>query len=130
MQEFQLNMITSTEAPQRVRETLVGFPPRITAAYVAFAESGEPADHDVVVLGVLQSCLAKKPKVSIDTLPGSTRLADDLGCDSLSMLEAVFMVESLFDIDIDDRDLVRLKTIDDLRDLLRQLVMVGSAVAA
>jgi len=73
------------------------------------------------VLGVLQSCLAKKPKVSIDTLPGSTRLADDLGCDSLTMLEAVFMVESLFDIDIDDRDLVRLKTIDDLRDLLRHL---------
>ena len=123
-------MINSTEAPQRVRETLVGFPPRITGAYVAFAESGAPADLDVVVLGVLQSCLAKKPKVSIDTLPGSTRLADDLGCDSLTMLEAVFMVESLFDIDIDDRDLVRLKTIDDLRDLLRQLVLVNTTLAA
>jgi len=123
-------MINSTEAPQRIRETLVGFPPRITAAYLAFAKNGEPADLDVVVLGVLQSCLAKKPKVSIDTLPGSTRLADDLGCDSLTMLEAVFMVENLFAIDIDDRDLVRLKTIDDLRDLLRQLVLAHSTLAA
>ena len=123
-------MINSTEAPKRVRETLVGFPPRITAAYVAFAESGEPADLDVVVLGVLQSCLAKKPKVSIDTLPGSTRLADDLGCDSLTMLEAVFMVESLFDLDIDDRDLARLETLDDLRNLLRELVLVSAVPVA
>jgi acyl carrier protein len=122
-------MINSTEAPKRARETLVGFPPRITAAYAAFAESGEPTDLDVVVLGVLQSCLARKPKVSIETLPGSTRLAEDLGCDSLTMLEAVFMVENLFDIDMDDRDLVRLKTIDDLRDLLRQLVLVNTPVA-
>jgi acyl carrier protein len=122
-------MISAIEAPKRVQETLVGFPPRITAAYIAFVENGEPAELDVVVLGVLQSCLAKKPKVSIDTLPGSTRLADDLGCDSLTMLETVFMVESLFDIDIDDRDLVRLKTIDDLRDLLRQLVLVNTPLA-
>jgi acyl carrier protein len=117
-------MINSTEAPKRVRETLVGFPPRITSAYLAFAESGDPVDLDVVVLGVLQSCLVKKPTVPIDTLPGSTRLAADLGCDSLTMLEAVFMVESLFDVDIDDRDLVRIETIDDLRNHLRQLVLV------
>jgi len=122
-------MINATEAPQRVRETLVGFPPRITGAYLAFAENGEPADLDVVVLGVLHSCLAKKPKVPVDTLPGSTRLAEDLGCDSLTMLEAVFMVENLFGIDIDDRDLVRLKTLDDLRDLLRKLVLVDTLLA-
>jgi len=123
-------MINPTEAPKRVRETLVGFPARITTAYVAFAESGDPADLDIVVLGVLQSCLVKKPQEPIDTLPGSTRLVDDLGCDSLTMLEAVFMVESLFDIDIDDRDLVRVGTIDDLRNLLRELVLVSAVPVA
>ena len=123
-------MIDPAEAQKRIRETLDGFPPRITAAYVAFAESGEQANLDVVVLGVLQFYLAKKPKESLDTLPGSTRLVDDLGCDSLTMMDTVFMVESLFDIKVDDNELARLATLDDLRDHLRKLVKDSAAPAA
>ena len=122
-------MISSIEAKKRAQETLAGFPPRITAAYAAFSESGELASLDVVVLGVLQFYLAKKPKESLDALPGSTRLIEDLGCDSLTMMDTVFMVESLFDIKIDDSELARIATLDDLRDHLRQLVK-GSATPA
>ena len=115
-------MINPAEAKKRAQETLVGFPPRITAAYVEFAEKGDPANLDVVVLGVLHFYLAKKPKESLDTLPGSTRLIEDLGCDSLTMMDTVFMVESLFDIKINDNELPNLATLDDLRQHLRQLV--------
>lgn len=118
-------MINSLEAQKRVQETLVGFPPRVVAAYVAFADTGEPENLDTVVLGVLQFYLAKKPKESLDELPGTTRLVEDLGCDSLTMMDTVFMVESLFSIKIDDNQLPRLATLDDLRNHLRQLVKVG-----
>jgi acyl carrier protein len=115
-------MISSTEAKKRAQETLTGFPPHIKVAYLAFAESGEPACLDVVVLGVLQFYLARKPKESLDALPGSTRLIEDLGCDSLTMMDTVFMVESLFEIKINDSELPLIVTLDDLRDHLRRLV--------
>jgi acyl carrier protein len=122
-------MINSAEAKKRAQETLVGFPPRVTAAYVEFAEKGDLANLDVVVLGVLHFYLAKKPKESLDTLPGSTRLIEDLGCDSLTMMDTVFMVESLFDIKINDNELPSLATLDDLRRHLRQLVHRSPAPA-
>ena len=123
-------MINPVEAKKRAQETLVGFPSRVAVAYVDFAEKGELASLDVVVLGVLQFYLAKKPKESLDTLPGSTRLIEDLGGDSLTMMDTVFMVESLFDIKIDDNDLVRLETLDSLREHLRQLVKDNATPAA
>ncbi len=114
-------MISPAEAKKRADESLVGFPPRIVTAYYLFAENGDPASLDVVVLGVLRFYLAKKPPESLDTFPGSTRLVQDLGCDSLSMLDVVFAVESLFDIKLDDEAIARLATLDDLRSYLRRL---------
>jgi 3-hydroxyacyl-[acyl-carrier-protein] dehydratase len=89
---------------------------------LTFADTGDSAALDKVVLGVLQFYLAKKPKESLDVLPGTTRLVDDLGCDSLTMMDMVFMVESLFDIKIDDAELMQIATLDDLRDRLRRHV--------
>ena len=115
-------MITSEEAQKRIRETLVGFPPRVIEAYQAFSERGDLGDLDTVVLGVLHFYLAKKPAAPIEELPGSTRLVEDLGGDSLTMMDTVFMMETLFGIRIDDHELIQLATLDDLRLYLRRLV--------
>jgi acyl carrier protein len=113
-------MITPAEAKKRADESLVGFPPRIITAYHSFAETGNPANLDVVVLGVLHFYLAKKPPEPLDSFPGTTRLVEDLGCDSLTMMDTVFMVESLFDTNLDDAELARISTLDDLRNYLRR----------
>jgi acyl carrier protein len=123
-------MISSDEAKKRAQESLVGFPPVVKAAYLAFAEGGDPQCLDVAVLGVLQFYLAQKPKESLEALPGSTRLIEDLGCDSLTMMDTVFMVESLFEIKIDDQELPQIVTLDDLRAHLRRLVGGTAAPAA
>ncbi len=123
-------MIDYTEANKRAQETLVGFPPQVTAAYLDAAETGSPESLDVAVLGVLHFYLAKKPKTSLDALPGTTRLVEDLGCDSLTMMDTIFMMESLFDIDIDDTELSRLSTLDQLRNYLRHLVQADVMAAA
>lgn len=119
-------MINSVDAQKRIRETLVGFPPSIIAAYLAFSYGGDVVNLDIVVLGVLYFYLAKKPAVTLDALPGKTRLIEDLGCDSMTMLDTVFMVETLFDVRIDDQELTQLVTLDDLRLHLRRLVKAGS----
>jgi hypothetical protein len=122
-------MISSADAQKRAAESLVGFPPRVITAFHAFAASGDPAQLDVVVLGVLHFYLAKKPPEPLDSFPGTTRLIQDLGCDSLTMMDTVFMVESLFDITLDDDELTRILTLDDLRLYLRRQAGPGSKPA-
>ena len=112
-------MILPAEAQKRAQETLVGFSPEIIAAYVGFIERGNPTDLDAVVLGVLQFYLAHPPEKPLLELPGTTRLIEDLGCDSLSMMDMVFMIEGLFDIKLKDEELRTLLTLDDLRRYLR-----------
>lgn len=123
-------MLSPAEAKKRAAESLVGFPPRIIAAYHAFAETGDPANLDVVVLGVLHFYLAKKPPEPLDSFPGTTRLVEDLGCDSLTMMDTVFMVESLFDTNLDDAELARISTLDDMRNYLRRQTGPSSPAAS
>ena len=123
-------MPSPAEAQKRADESLVGFPPRIVESYLAFAKNGESSCLDVVVLGVLQFYLAKKPKEPLDALAGTTRLVEDLGCDSLTMMDTVFMVESLLDIKIDDTELARMATLDELRGYIRHQVKNSAPSAA
>jgi acyl carrier protein len=123
-------MINVTVAQKRIQESLVGFPERVTEAYLAFAEHEDMNSLDVAVLGVLQFYLAKKPTESLDSLPGTTRLVEDLGCDSLTMMDTVFMVETLLEIKIIDTELARMATLDDLRGYIRHRVKSGATTAA
>jgi len=115
-------MIDPAEVQKRVHETLVGFPPRLISAYQTFAQKGDTENLDIIVLGVLHFYLAKKPREQLDDLAGTTRLVADLGCDSMTMLDTVFMVETLLNLRIDDQELSQLVTLDDLRLHVRQLV--------
>ena len=123
-------MITAATARQHITESLVGFPPRVTESYLAFASSGDLERLDVAVLGVLQFYLAKKRAEPLDELPGGTRLVDDLGCDSLTMMDTVFMVETLLEIKIVDTDLAQISTLDELRKYIRSRVRNDSPTAA
>ena len=116
-------MITPSEAKRRADEKLAGFPPGIATAYVAFAETGTPERLDEVVLGVLQNYLATPPAEPLERLPGTTRLLEDLGCDSLAIVDMLFLVESLFDIKISDEEMARVTTLDALREHFRKKVL-------
>ena len=121
-------MISPATSRLRAAELLPGFAPEIPAAYIAFAESGDPRNLDIVVLGVLRFYLAHAPAQPWGEMAGSTRLIEDLGCDSLTMMDTVFLVEGLFDIKLDDAKLAKMVTLDDLREHLRGHFK-GSAVS-
>lgn len=107
-------MISVEAAEKRAAEILPGFPAGIIAAYVAYASSGELSQLDAVVLGVLQFYLAKPPPQPLAALPGSTRLREDLGVDSLTMVDTLFLAENLFDLTMADDELAKVSTLDDL----------------
>ena len=123
-------MISPTEARLRVQENLTGFPPAVVEAYLAFADTGDLLRLDEVVLGVLQFYLAKPPSSSLSSMPGSTRLVADLGCDSLTMIDVMFLAEILLGIKIADDELVRIETLDALREhFRRRMTTVDESVA-
>jgi acyl carrier protein len=123
-------MISPSDARQRVQENLTGFPKSVVDAYLAFADSGDVAQLDEVVLGVLQFYLAKPPPAPLATLPGTTKLIADLGCDSLTMIDVMFLAESLLGIKLADDELVKIETLDELRAHFRQRMSMGTAPTA
>ena len=120
-------MISPTDARRRVQENLTGFPKPVVDSYLAFADSGDVAHLDEVVMGVLQFYLAKPPPGPLTTLPGTTKLIADLGCDSLTMIDVMFLAESLLGIKLADDELAKVETLDELRAHFRQRMAAGTA---
>ena len=123
-------MISSAAAQQRVAEHLTGFPPAVVDAYLAYAATADEARLDELVLGVLQFYLAKPPAAPLATMAGATRLIEDLGCDSLTMIDVLFISEALLDIKLADDELKSIRTLDELRAHFRQRMARPDATAA
>jgi acyl carrier protein len=113
-------MISPSDARLRVQENLTGFPQAVVDAYLAYADTGNLDRLDEVVLGVLQFYLAKPPPVPLASMPGSTRLIADLGGDSLTMIDVMFLAENLLGIKLADDELTRIETLDQLREHFRR----------
>ena len=107
---------------------LDGYPAALIDQYLAFAEDGNLMRLDRVVLGVLQFNLANPPPEALTVMAGSTRLVDDLGCDSLTMVDMLFVAEEIFGVKISDDELSRVTTLDDLRAHFRRHVAPGATV--
>ena len=62
----------------------------------------------------VKEILADKFGVTIDSLDNSTSFKDDLGIDSLDMMEALMEIERQFNITISDEDAEKLETVNAL----------------
>ena len=107
--------ISIAQAQQLAAEQLKGFPESVKESYLNYIGTGDLAALDVVMLGVIEFYLAETPTQPLVTMPGSTRLMEDLGVDSLTMVDTMFMAESLFAVKITDEELARVTTLDELR---------------
>ncbi len=64
------------------------------------------------------------------SMAGTTRLIEDLGCDSLTMIDVLFISEALLDIKLADDELKSIRTLDELRGHFRQRMARPDATAA
>lgn len=108
----------STDQENRIKH----LPDAARAAFQRFSTSGDPADLDPVILAVLADYIPRPPAQPLSELPGHTALMDDLGFDSLAITEVVFFFEDLLGIKISNEEIIRVRTLDDLRGFIRHKI--------
>lgn len=105
-------------APDLWRDQLRGFPPATADAVLAFRDRPALATLDRALRALLEFYLPGPRRHSLAEEPGSARLKEDLGLDSLALAEAVFKWDDLFGVPIETREAAGLATLADLRNFL------------
>jgi len=115
---------TAQSGPPDAASTLVKhFPAEVRDAYARFRESRSSVDADIVVMAVVQDYRPNKQPAT--TAPvDSNRLMEDLGFDSISITEMVFFIEDLFQVRIGNDEILRVRTVSDLRAFIREKLAV------
>lgn len=111
-----------SSAPTSREESIRHLPAAARAAYHQFQAAGDPVTLDPVIFAILGDFIPRAPAVPLAELPGTTRLIDDLGFDSLAITEVVFFSEDLFGISISNEEIIQVRSLDDLRGFIRRKV--------
>ena len=71
------------------------------------------------MLEAVKDILSKQLRVDIDSITEDTRIVDDLGADSLDIVELIMALEEAFDIEIPDADAEKVVTVGDVVDYIK-----------
>lgn len=107
-------------AAPRPEELLKHLPARIRERFTHFAATGDPAAADDVVIAIVRDHVpARKQGSTPAELTDAMSLTADLGIDSVSIADALFMLEEVFGVTIATKEIAHLRTIGDLRAFIR-----------
>jgi len=67
-----------------------------------------------MVLEKIKAMLAEQFDVEEDSITTETTLQDDLGADSLDVVDLIMSIEDEFEVEIQDSDVENIKTVDNL----------------
>jgi acyl carrier protein len=102
------------------------FPLEVRDAYRHFRAGGAPANLETVVLAVLREHM---PKPGLAPLTDEMRLMEDLGYDSLAVAEMVFFFEDLFQVRIENQELLGVRTVGEVRRFVARKIGLKPAAA-
>jgi len=74
-----------------------------------------------VVFEKIRTIIAEELGVEKETVERDSKLAEDLGADSLDAVELIMAIEEEFDIEIDDTEATKIKTVQDIIDYLEKM---------
>ena len=69
----------------------------------------------------IRTIIAEELDVDKASIEPQSKLADDLGADSLDAVELIMAIEEEFDVEIDDNDATKIKTVQDIVDYLEKI---------
>lgn len=101
-----------------LRETLKRCSPATVEAAIRYRQSKDTELLSVIVLGVLERFLEPGAVSKLRDADDDLRIIDDLGLDSLTLMEAIIMIEEVLQISINNEELRGLRTIGDIRSFI------------
>lgn len=105
----------SSEDEQLLREMLKRCSPETIEAAVRFRATGRMDEVSVIVLGIIERFLDPDVRKRLREGGDDLRMFDDLGIDSLAMVEVVMMVEEVLQFKINNEELRDLRTLGDVK---------------
>lgn len=73
-----------------------------------------------MILEKIAEILAQQFEVSADSISANTNIVDDLGADSLDVVELIMSLEDEFGISISDEDAAELTTVEKLAEYIER----------
>jgi acyl carrier protein len=113
-------------APDAASTLVKHFPVEIREAFARFRENRSSADADVVVLAIVLDHKPDKTDKASAPLHDESRLVEDLGFDSIAITEMVFFLEDLFQVRIGNDEILRVRTVGELRAFIREKLAVAN----
>ncbi|MEM0967055.1 MAG: phosphopantetheine-binding protein [Verrucomicrobiota bacterium] len=111
-------MATATLSPEdtlRLKESLKRCPSGTFEAAVEYRETSRPELVPVIVSGIIERFLEPEVKPQLKSGRPDIRLFEDLGIDSLTMMEIVILVEETLNISFENEELKELRTLEDIQ---------------
>lgn len=103
------------EMEAKLRESFRRNSPETIEAILKYRREGDVSAVIVAVHGIIERYLTAEHSTPLAHRSNSLRLGDELGLDSLTMLEIVMSIEEALDIRIDDKDARNIRTLGDVR---------------
>jgi len=105
----------SLDQENRLRESFKRCSPATVDAILRFRNQRDVEAVIVVVNGVIERYLKLAPGETLADKPNCTKLGEDLGIDSLTMLEIVMAIEEALDFRIEDSEARAIRTLGEVR---------------
>lgn len=105
-----------------LRESLKRCPEGAIEAAIQFQSTRDQALVPIIVLGIIERYVEPEVRPLVRVGAPETRLAEDLGIDSLLMVEIVMLVEETLGLSIENEELRGLSTLGDLKTYLSQKI--------
>lgn len=98
-----------------LREALKRCSPSTFEAAVQFRKTGNAEHVPAVVIGVIERFVEPDLRVKLKDADDDLRMIEDLGIDSLTMMEIVILVEDVLQMTINNDELRNLRTVGDVK---------------
>lgn len=121
--------ITETELTD-LKELLRRCSPPTVDAAVRFRETGDSKTVPIIIYGLIERYQPSTSTVKLSEADDNTRLVEDLGLDSLSLLELVLAVEEVLKLKIENEELREIRTIGHLNSFLQNKLLAPAAAAS
>jgi len=109
----------SKQDKEELQESFRRCRPGTLEAIYEYRESGSAESLETVVCGIIDRYMPPESPMKIDDADDDTLLADDLGIDSLTMLEIVLSIEEALAVRVDDSELQTIRTLGEVKDYLK-----------